>query len=95
MPSTAACCTLGTRTTSLGRLEAENRPAFRSCCPAGEATAAANPNGAARNIAGVLNPARNVLGLMPHPERLADPALGGTDGRPMFEGLAALAPVSG
>ena len=72
---------------TLGRLEDENRIAFRYCNADGEATAAANPNGAARNIAGVLNPARNVLGLMPHPERLADPALGGTDGRPLFDGL--------
>ena len=49
--------------------------------------AAANPNGAARNIAGILNEKRNVLGMMPHPERLADALLGGTDGRPMFDGL--------
>jgi phosphoribosylformylglycinamidine synthase len=41
------------------------------------------------DIAGILNDKRNVLGMMPHPERLADAALGGTDGRPMFEGLLA------
>ena len=58
-------------------------------------TAATNPNGAARNIAGILNENRNVLGMMPHPERLADALLGGTDGRPMFDGLAeALAPAA-
>ena len=41
------------------------------------------------DIAGILNERRNVLGMMPHPERLAEDALGGTDGRPMFEGLLA------
>ena len=72
---------------TLARLEAENRIAFRYCDSVGEVTAAANPNGSARNIAGILNESRNVLGMMPHPERLADPALGGTDGRAMFAGL--------
>jgi len=46
-----------------------------------------NPNGSLGDIAGVLNEAGNVLGLMPHPERLVDPLLGGTDGKPMFDGL--------
>ena len=46
-----------------------------------------NPNGSARDIAGVFNEARTVLGLMPHPERVCEPAHGGTDGRKMFEGL--------
>ncbi len=46
-----------------------------------------NPNGSARNIAGILNEKRNVLGLMPHPERVVDPLLGGTDGRALFESL--------
>ena len=72
---------------TLNRLEGEDRIAFRYCTRGGEITAATNPNGAARNIAGILNKGRNVLGLMPHPERLADKALGGTDGRPMFDGL--------
>jgi phosphoribosylformylglycinamidine synthase len=71
----------------LDRLEARGQIAFRYCTAAGDTTEAANPNGAARNIAGVFNEAKTVLGLMPHPERLADPALGGTDGRPMFDGL--------
>ncbi len=79
---------------TLEALEAEDRIAFRYCDAAGVITDSANPNGSARNIAGILNEAGNVLGMMPHPERLAEPALGGTDGRPMFEGLAALAPVS-
>ena len=53
----------------------------------GQSTKVANPNGSARDIAGILNETRTVLGLMPHPERLADPALGGNDGRAMFDGL--------
>ena len=49
----------------------------------------ANPNGSVRDIAGILDERKKVLGLMPHPERLADPALGGSDGRAMFDGLVA------
>jgi phosphoribosylformylglycinamidine synthase len=65
---------------TLDRLEGEGRVVFRYAD--GE-----NPNGSARNIAGILNEKRNVLGLMPHPERVCDPLLGGTDGRAMFESL--------
>jgi phosphoribosylformylglycinamidine synthase len=72
---------------TLDRLDGEGRVAFRYVSPAGEASAAANPNGSARNIAGVYDSRRRVLGLMPHPERLAEEALGGTDGAPMFDGL--------
>jgi len=72
---------------TLNRLDGEDRVAFRYCTKDGEIDAAPNPNGAARNIAGILNEDRNVLGMMPHPERLADRALGGADGRPMFDGL--------
>ena len=72
---------------TLNRLDGENRVAFRYCTPDGDIIPAANPNGASRNIAGILNKRRNVLGMMPHPERLADAALGGTDGRPMFDSL--------
>ena len=75
---------------TLAALEGDGRVAMRYCAPDGALTDAANPNGSRRHIAAVLNPGRNVLGLMPHPERLADPALGGTDGRAMFESLAAL-----
>jgi phosphoribosylformylglycinamidine synthase len=73
---------------TLDRLEQEGRVAFRYCSPAGELTAADNPNGAARHIAGVFDERRRVLGLMPHPERLSDPLLGGNDGRVMFDALA-------
>jgi len=65
---------------TLDRLEGEGRVVFKSA--PGE-----NPNGSMRDIAGILNEKRNVLGLMPHPERVCDPLLGGTDGRAMFESL--------
>jgi len=69
------------------RMEDRGQIAFRYCDPAGALTSAANPNGSARNVAGVFNETKTVLGLMPHPERLADRALGGSDGRAMFDGL--------
>jgi phosphoribosylformylglycinamidine synthase I len=72
---------------TLARLEGEGRVAFRYCDPRGQVSAEANPNGSRNNIAGIYNEARTVLGLMPHPERLADPALSGTDGAKMFTGL--------
>ena len=65
---------------TLDRLEGEGRVVFRY-------TPGHNPNGSARNIAGILSEKRNVLGLMPHPERVVDPLLGGTDGRALFESL--------
>jgi phosphoribosylformylglycinamidine synthase subunit PurQ / glutaminase len=63
---------------TLDRLEGEGRVMFRY---------QDNPNGSARDIAGILNPKRNVLGLMPHPERVVDPTTGGTDGRALFQSL--------
>jgi len=75
---------------TLAKIEDDGRVAFRYCDAGGATTAAANPNGSLNNIAGVYNKARNVLGMMPHPERLADPALGGTDGRLMFDSLVAV-----
>ena len=72
---------------TLDRLESEGQVAFRYCETDGKITEAANPNGSRRNIAGVYNETRTVLGLMPHPERLADAALGGTDGTKMFLSL--------
>ncbi len=69
------------------RLEDREQIAFRYCERDGTPSAAANPNGSMANIAGVYNEAKTVLGLMPHPERLSDPRLGGNDGRPMFDGL--------
>jgi phosphoribosylformylglycinamidine synthase subunit PurQ / glutaminase len=64
--------------TTLDRLEGEGRVAFRY---------AEEVNGSARNIAGILNDAGNVLGMMPHPERMIEAVQGGSDGRRLFEGL--------
>ena len=72
---------------TLDRVEGEGQVAFRYCRPDGAVTADANPNGSARNIAGVYNRARNVLGLMPHPENATDALLGSTDGAKLFDGL--------
>ncbi len=72
---------------TLDKLEGEGRVAFRYCAENGGPANGANPNGSARDIAGILNETLSVLGMMPHPERLADPALGGNDGRAMFDGL--------
>jgi len=72
---------------TLEELEAEGRVVFRYVDAAGEVTAAANPNGAQRNIAGICDGRRRVLGMMPHPERLFEPLLGGSDGRRLFESL--------
>jgi phosphoribosylformylglycinamidine synthase subunit PurQ / glutaminase len=74
---------------TLARLRGEGRVAFRYCGAEGTVDDAANPNGSLDNIAGILNERGNVLGMMPHPERLADPDLGGIDGRAMFAGLLA------
>jgi len=73
---------------TLARLEGEGCVAFRYCDPQGNVRGEANPNGSRNNIAGIYNETYTVLGLMPHPERLADPALFGTDGAKMFTGLA-------
>ena len=74
---------------TLDRLEAEGRVVFRYVDEAGNATPAANPNGAQRNIAGICDPTRRILGMMPHPERLFEPLLGGSDGRRLFESVLA------
>ena len=73
---------------TLSRLEGEGRIAFRYCDPAGEITTDANRNGSLNAIAGIYSEKLNVLGLMPHPENLVDPLVGGIDGRGMFESLA-------
>lgn len=77
---------------TLKRLEDGDQVAFRYCTPAGETNAEGNLNGSARNIAGVFNDTKTVLGLMPHPENATDPAtasaLGGSvDGKPLFEAI--------
>ncbi len=74
---------------TLEAIEGAGQVAFRYCDACGLIDASANPNGSERNIAGVFNSRFNVLGLMPHPENLIDPLVGGTDGRALFAALAA------
>ncbi|HYM04676.1 MAG TPA: phosphoribosylformylglycinamidine synthase subunit PurQ [Stellaceae bacterium] len=72
---------------TLDRIEDRGLVAFRYCTPKGELTEAANGNGSARNIAGIFNETKTILGLMPHPEDVTDPLMGGTDGCAFFDGL--------
>jgi phosphoribosylformylglycinamidine synthase I len=72
---------------TLARLRGEGLVVFRYATREGEIVRKANPNGAQNNIAGIINEKGRILGLMPHPERAADEATGGTDGRRMFESL--------
>jgi phosphoribosylformylglycinamidine synthase I len=76
---------------TLDRLEGEGQVLYRYVDAAGAPTEAANPNGAMRNIAGVCNAGRNVIGLMPHPERAMEPLHGSTDGLVLFQSLLATA----
>lgn len=75
------------RAEDLRRLESEDRIAFRYASPAGEVSAAANPNGSLGNIAGILNEGRNVLGMMPHPDRSSEKLLGSSDGWKIFASM--------
>jgi len=71
----------------LRRLEAEDRIAFRYSTASGEITREANPNGSLSNIAGILNEGRNVLGMMPHPDRSSEQLLGSSDGWKIFASM--------
>ena len=71
----------------LEELEQEGRVLFRYCEASGDISDAANPNGSAHNIAGIINKSGNVLGMMPHPERCCEPILGGTDGKLIFQSI--------
>ena len=71
----------------LRQLEAEDRIAFRYATPKGEITPEANPNGSLSNIAGILNAKRNVLGMMPHPDRSSEKILGSSDGWKIFDSM--------
>jgi phosphoribosylformylglycinamidine synthase I len=75
----------------LDRLEDAGQVVFRYVDAAGNPTRESNPNGSMRNIAGICNATRNVVGLMPHPERAMEPLLGSTDGRVIFESLLSTA----
>mgnify|MGYP001485713997 CR=1 FL=1 len=72
---------------TLDRLEGEGRVVFRYSDASGRVAPETCPNGAQRNIAGICDATGRVLGMMPHPERLIEPALGGSDGRRMFESV--------
>ena len=72
---------------TLRTLRQRHQVVFRYATADGQVTRAANPNGSVDNIAGIVNEEGTVLGLMPHPERVCDPLLGGTDGRALFESL--------
>ncbi len=72
---------------TLERLESNGQVLLRYCAPDGSVTAAANPNGSLHNIAAITNERGNVMGLMPHPERAADPEIGPTDGQKILRSL--------
>jgi len=76
---------------TLKSLEDNEQIAFRYCDAQGKPSEEANPNGSAGNIAGIYNKEKNVLGMMPHPERHSENATGGIDGRALFESLLAAA----
>ena len=78
----------------LAQLEAQDRIAFRYVTPKGDVTAEANPNGSLSNIAGILNEKRNVLGMMPHPDRSSEAMLGSADGWKIFESMVQALAVS-
>ena len=71
----------------LQNLEDKNLVAFKYSDEEGNINKDSNPNGSSNNIAGILNDEKNILGMMPHPERLIDPVLSGEDGSLMFKSL--------
>jgi phosphoribosylformylglycinamidine synthase subunit PurQ / glutaminase len=75
---------------TLDQLEMNNQVLFHYCDEKGNISPESNPNGSARNIAGICNEGRNVIGMMPHPERACSSALGNTDGRKIFHQLFSL-----
>jgi len=77
---------------TLRQLNDSNRVAFRYCSPLGDVGPAHNPNGSLENIAGIVNEAGNVLGMMPHPERACEPLLGSSDGLALFTALVGGSP---
>ena len=79
---------------TLAQLEASRRIVFRYCEPNGEVTPDANPNGSVANIAGIVNERRNVLGMMPHPERACEALMGGEDGLLLWKSVLEWAKVT-
>ena len=80
---------------TLDRLDAEDRVAFRYVAPDGSPVGDASPNGSLRDIAGIVSEGRNVLGMMPHPERAAEALLGSADGLRLFRGVVEAVDRSG
>lgn len=76
---------------TLKQVEDNQQVLFRYCTATGEINSEGNPNGSLNNIAGICNQKGNVVGMMPHPERASDGAIGGTDGIKLFEGILAAA----
>jgi phosphoribosylformylglycinamidine synthase len=72
---------------TLSALEANGQVVFRYCDADGNVSPEANPNGSVGNIAGICNPGRNVLGMMPHPERCSEEEMGSADGRRLFTSM--------
>lgn len=72
---------------TLDRLEGEGQVVVRYCDAQGQSSASSNPNGSRHNIAGICDNTRRIVGMMPHPERLFEPALGGSDGRGVIESV--------
>ncbi len=75
---------------TLKQLQLNNQVLFRYCDENGKMTTDSNPNGSLDNIAGICNEGRNVFGMMPHPERASDPALGNSDGKYLFNSILSL-----
>jgi phosphoribosylformylglycinamidine synthase I len=75
-------------TETLAKLKSEDRIAFRYATATGDVNAEANPNGSLENIAGILSEGRNVLGMMPHPDRSSETLLGSADGLRLFQSMA-------
>jgi phosphoribosylformylglycinamidine (FGAM) synthase-like amidotransferase family enzyme len=72
----------------LAKLERDGNIALEYCDADGKVSEASNPNGSLRNIAGIYGgPKKNVFGLMPHPERMAEPLVGGSDGKALFDAI--------
>src|SRR5665648_118948 len=78
---------------TISKLNSNDQVAFRYVDENGNPTAEANPNGSVENIAGILNEKKNVLGLMPHPERASEDVLGSSDGRKIFESMIKYAEI--
>ena len=74
---------------TLASLKKQDRVVFRYCTPDGQVTPEANPNGSLDNLAGICNEGRNVLGMMPHPDRSSEALLGSSDGAKIFKSMAA------